>query len=264
MFIIVLLLLFAAAINGHTVPLNAVDRVLGDGYPIEIHDVTTEDDYILQVHRIPYSPLNGVDFKTKGVVFMQHGFIANSDNFVLHGPGQALAYMISDAGYDVWLGNFRGNTYSRRHVFLNPNIPGPFWNFGPFEYGYYDVAAMLNYILKTTSREKLHYIGHSMGTMAFFMLTSERPEFNSKIMSANILAPQMFAGDIDLILAKLGCPFLDRIGSTLLGNFEILQHSKLLGEFLAQVCDINSPVLPLCAEAMNVFAGLSSNFNAVS
>ena len=38
------------------------------------------------------------------------------------------AYILADRGYDVWLGNARGSTYSRGHVSLNAD-EDPFWDF---------------------------------------------------------------------------------------------------------------------------------------
>jgi lysosomal acid lipase/cholesteryl ester hydrolase len=37
-------------------------------------------------------------------------------------------YLLADAGYDVWLGNARGNTYCRRHVKLTAQNK-KFWDF---------------------------------------------------------------------------------------------------------------------------------------
>ena len=79
--------------------------VLEAGYPVEIHDVVTEDGYILTLHRIPAS-----NQTSPPVVFLQHGLMSSSADWVISGPDHALAYQLSQAGYDVWMGNFRGKT----------------------------------------------------------------------------------------------------------------------------------------------------------
>jgi hypothetical protein len=40
------------------------------------------------------------------------------------------AYILADSGYDVWLFNTRGNVYSRRHKFLDPDKDATYWDFG--------------------------------------------------------------------------------------------------------------------------------------
>ena len=37
-------------------------------------------------------------------------------NFASFAP----AFVAAEAGYDVWLGNFRGNSHAMRHIKLNP------------------------------------------------------------------------------------------------------------------------------------------------
>ena len=41
---------------------------------------------------------------------------------------QKTAFRLADAGYDVWLGNSRGNIYSRRHAWLETDDP-QFWQY---------------------------------------------------------------------------------------------------------------------------------------
>ncbi|CAA9999153.1 unnamed protein product, partial [Nesidiocoris tenuis] len=57
----------------------------------------------------------------------------------------------------------------------------------------YDLSATIDLILKTTGFESLLYVGHSMGTSAFLVLLSERPEYNKKVRAAALLAPVAYS-----------------------------------------------------------------------
>jgi len=88
----------------------------------ECHHVTTEDGYILSLFRIKLPTTK----QGAPVVFLQHGFLASADSWVINGDNSP-AFLLAKEGYDVWLGNNRGNKYSRRHSELDPNKDQAFW-----------------------------------------------------------------------------------------------------------------------------------------
>lgn len=57
------------------------------------------------------------------------------------------------------------------------------------EIGIRDLPAMIDYILKVTSRTKLFYTGHSQGSTIFYVMATELPEYNDKINAMFSLAP---------------------------------------------------------------------------
>jgi len=44
-----------------------------------------------------------------------HGLADSADSWVVNSKDKAPALVAAKEGYDVWLGNFRGNKYSRAH-----------------------------------------------------------------------------------------------------------------------------------------------------
>jgi lysosomal acid lipase/cholesteryl ester hydrolase len=101
------------------------------------------------------------------------------------------AYLLSSDGYDVWMGNVRGSKFSMKHRSLNPQT-AEFWKFSFHEIGFYDLPAMINYILGITGKPSLIYVGHNQGTTALLVLLSTRPEYNAKIFHAHMLSPLAF------------------------------------------------------------------------
>ncbi|XP_018405978.1 PREDICTED: lipase 1-like [Cyphomyrmex costatus] len=156
-------------------------------YAAEEHYVTTEDGYNLVIHRISGSPLH-LGQQQKPVVFLKAGIFCSSDIWVLFGPGKDLAFLLVDEGYDVWLGNSRGNTYCRSHIKLSPQNKN-FWQFSYHEIGTKDLPVVIDYVLNVTNQKTLHYIGYSMGGTELFVLLSIRPEYNAKIKLGICLAP---------------------------------------------------------------------------
>ncbi len=84
--------------------------------------------------------------------------------------------MLADRGYDVWLGNARGNAYSRAHVNLSLDSD-EYWQFSFDEMGAYDLPAAFEFVKAAAKVQKILYVGHSMGTTMFWVAANEHPKY---------------------------------------------------------------------------------------
>jgi predicted alpha/beta hydrolase len=117
------------------------------------------------LHRLP-NP------KSPHVVYFQHGVLDNAVTWVLHGPELGLAQIARDAGYDVFLGDFRGN-YPRRQAEWAQKRS--YWDgIGLEGYAYRDIPAFVKNIREVKRAEglediKITYVGHSLGGETLMM-----------------------------------------------------------------------------------------------
>ncbi|XP_061715178.1 lipase 3-like [Cydia pomonella] len=202
-------------------------------YPLEIHYVVTSDGYILTMHRIPHGRDQNNDPSVKRpVIFLMHGLLSSSADWVLMGPGCAFGYILAEAGYDVWMGNARGNYYSREHLRLRPDalFNTDFWDFSWDEIGNIDLPTMIDFALQHTGQERLHYIGHSQGTTAFFVMASLRPDYNQKIISMHAMAPIAYLENSSNLLLRALAQFTSPLDTLarLIGMGEFMPNNAIM------------------------------------
>jgi lysosomal acid lipase/cholesteryl ester hydrolase len=235
----------------------AIIRHWGD--PAETVEAVTADGYILDMHRIPWKKGGNNNGPQKPVVFLQHGLECSSSNWVTNLPNESAAFIFADAGFDVWMGNMRGNTYGKNHKTLDPNSK-EFWSFSFDEMIKYDLDAMIDTVLNATGQPYLYYVGHSQGTLTMFSKLSVDQAFTKKIKQFHALAP---IGTVKYIKG-----LLQFIADYFYSEFDILFDILGSGEFLPNdwVMDLISDCVcgniignPLCDSVLFLIAGPESN-----
>ncbi|NXK58574.1 LICH hydrolase, partial [Sylvietta virens] len=167
--------------------MNVSEIIRYHGFPCEEYEVTTEDGYILGVFRIP-AGRNSQNTGKKPAVLLHHGILTDSIYWIANLPNNSLGFILADAGYDVWLGNSRGDTWSLKHKSLKP-CQKHFWQYSFDEMGKYDIPAELNFIMNKTGQKDVFYIAHSEGAAAGFIAFSTYPDLSQKIKAFFALGP---------------------------------------------------------------------------
>ena len=103
-----------------------------NGYASEHVTVVTKDGYVTQLYRLPGKigePGAGEGTQMqKPVVLMMHGLECDMNFWTVNDASVAPPYVLVEQGYDVWLGNNRGNRYGLGHTTLQPDS-AEYWDF---------------------------------------------------------------------------------------------------------------------------------------
>jgi len=191
-----------ASLNYYDTPSNTTEIIQSWGYPCTDHEAITPDGWVLSIQHIPHGIHEKYDPKVqKPVVFFQHGLIDSSVGISLNNPQESLVYILADNGYDVWLGNSRGNGYSMKHTHYNPN-QDEFWDFSWDDMAAFDLPTQINYVLEQTGATQLSYIGHSQGTTQAFAGFLDQ-KLASKVNIFIALAPVAYLGNTQSLLLRV-------------------------------------------------------------
>uniref|UniRef100_A0A6V7QY89 Lipase n=1 Tax=Ananas comosus var. bracteatus TaxID=296719 RepID=A0A6V7QY89_ANACO len=244
--------------------------VIPRGYKCEEYEVvTTQDGYILSMQRIPQGRGGGIngsggDGKRRQPVLLQHGVLMDGITWLLNSPQQSLAFVLADHGFDVWIANTRGTRWSRRHVSLDPSSTA-YWAWSWDELVTNDLPATFDFVYSKTG-QKLHYVGHSMGTLTALASFSEG-KLVDKLQSAALLSPIAYlthmTTPIGILCAKA---FIGEIITNWLGIAEFnpqgcanFTHLEGVTNLLKTLClDPNVD----CYDLMRAFTGNNCCLNA--
>ncbi|VDK53034.1 unnamed protein product [Anisakis simplex] len=203
-----------------------IELVQYHGYPIEEHIATTTDGYHLLLHRIPFGVNeNGKNkYHRRPVIFLQHGFVGSSATWVTNLPSQSAGFVFADSGFDVWMGNARGNTYSQEHNRFTRN-DDEYWKFTFDQISKYDLETMIDKALNVSGQKQLSYVGYSEGCVTMLAKLAIDPAFSAKVSKFFALGPMTSMvharGLVAFVLNHLKTPLqiLSLLSTEFMSNF---------------------------------------------
>jgi lysosomal acid lipase/cholesteryl ester hydrolase len=143
------------------------------GLNLEEETIQTEDRYINSMWRITSKDENNRNGKS---VIMQHGLLDGAFTFLILAE-DSLAKKLCDEGYVVYLPYIRGTQFSRDHLDYDSSLNSKYWDFSFDQIAQYDVPANIKFVKQRDNVEKVYYIGHSQGSLTFFLAYMNDPEF---------------------------------------------------------------------------------------
>jgi pimeloyl-ACP methyl ester carboxylesterase len=143
------------------------------GLNLEEETIQTDDRYLNSMWRLTSKDENNRNGKS---VIMQHGLLDGGFTFLILAE-DSLPKKLCDEGYVVYLPYIRGTQFSRGHLDYDSSLNSKYWEFSFDHIAQYDVPANIKFVKQRDNVEKVYYIGHSQGTLTFFLAYMDDPEF---------------------------------------------------------------------------------------
>ena len=142
---------------------------------LDLEEVTvvTKDRYVNSIWILASNDPSNRNGKS---VILQHGLLDGSWTWLILGQ-DSLAKKLCDEGYRVYLPYVRGTQFSRSHLDYDSSLNSDYWNFSFDQIAEYDIPANINYVKNRDGVDKVYYMGHSQGTLTFFLAYMNNPEF---------------------------------------------------------------------------------------
>ncbi|XP_050539571.1 lipase 3-like isoform X2 [Daktulosphaira vitifoliae] len=219
------------------------------------HTIPTDDRYLIDMFRIKGH--GGPPF------LLLHALMGASDQWFLRDRQHDLPSILVNSGYDVWLGDFRGNIYSRKHESLNVSS-AEYWKFSIDEWIYYDLPAMIDYVCKESGYDKIYIVTYSLSSAVFFSTVALRPEYNEKVIVSYHLAPFVAFSNVKSVLLRLGIQFGPQYLTVARGLniHELFPRNEREVEMYSSLCSKNSTFLKSCTAIVSDFFGLDTSGNS--
>lgn len=140
---------------------------------LEEIQVVTEDRYVNTIWALTSKDENNRNGKS---ILIQHGLLDSSFTWLILAE-KSITKLLCDEGYKVYLPNMRGNQFSKSHLDYDSTLNSDFWDFSFDEMAQYDLPSIVNLIKKRDGVEKIDYMGHSQGTLIFFLAYMNDPDY---------------------------------------------------------------------------------------
>ncbi|CAN6471925.1 unnamed protein product [Victoria cruziana] len=177
-------------------------------------------------------------------------------SWLLGPPEQSLAILLADNGFDVWIANSRGTRWSRAHTSLTPDEP-EYWTWSWDQLARYDLPSVVDLVNEVTG-QKLHYIGHSLGTLIALASFSEH-RLVDKVRSAVLLCPIAYLSHITTVVGQVAArSFIGEVTGWL-GVVEFNPKIDAVDNFMKAMC--RQPGID-CYDLLPAFTGKNCCLNA--